>query len=480
MHYKKLRIAFLCAAIASSNLIPTCAVYATEVNQTEESSTELLVEESVSEEENVPETEKVPTLDKSEQKKETKEKSKKEKSDSKEKPNTKSNKTEKKMESESEEPIKEIDPIRDVLRSASDNMALISTNRAEYNMPQEMVHGVTDTAKEQIKALKKDQEKQEKEIQKKEKSIQKKQSVKKMVQDLSLKLISTPDSLGQDASIGTLRAIADAQKIPNTTYDKELQNILNNYDSETLKQWMEHYTLDYYVSVDSERQFVTGDTSDILPILTQVEKEIEADMSSVLNEIQKFKDKIQENQEEIEQCKIERIFNPNDVTIPSNLTIDEIHKMLEGTNLDQLSETFLECEKEYEINAVFLMSIAAHESYWGNSRRAREDHNYTGYGVFSDYAEGINADKGEDNIRHTAMKLRENYLNEDGKYYNGVRVCDVHKLYCATGGWSKSVCTHAYTLMERIITEPVYELPKEIQEEKAQDTTLQDISVTKK
>lgn len=430
MHYKKLRIVITCAILATANLNSVCGVYAAEkttqqeISQTKESE----ISETTTDGENTTEVTQ-----------------------------------------------KEIDPIRDVLSPSSDNMALISKNRTDYNMPEEIVHGITDTAKEKIEELKKDKKNTKKIIKEKNAKIEKYQSVKKSIEDLFLKLNSTPDSLGQDSSIGTLRTIADSQKIPNTNYDEDLENILNDYDFPELRKWTEDYTLDYYVSVSSEREFVTGDTSDILPILTRTEQNIDTEIVALSTEIQNLNSQITNDQSQIDQYKIERIFNPNDVTVLSNLTIDEIHAMLEGTNLDQLSETFLECEKEYNVNAIFLMSIAAHESNWGNSRRAREDHNYTGYGVFSDSAVGINADKGEDNIRHTAMKLRENYLNEDGKYYNGVRVCDVHKRYCATGGWSKGVCTHAYTLMERIISDPVYETPKDIEEKEKQKEDNNDI-----
>ncbi|MBD9250505.1 MAG: hypothetical protein EGS01_07675, partial [Cronobacter sakazakii] len=33
---------------------------------------------------------------------------------------------------------------------------------------------------------------------------------------------------------------------------------------------------------------------------------------------------------------------------------------------------------------VRVTAIAVHESAWGTSRRAQEDHNLTGYGVYSD------------------------------------------------------------------------------------------------
>ncbi|MFR7391797.1 MAG: glucosaminidase domain-containing protein [Anaerostipes hadrus] len=58
--------------------------------------------------------------------------------------------------------------------------------------------------------------------------------------------------------------------------------------------------------------------------------------------------------------------------------------MLEGTALYADAKAYVKAEEKYHVNAVFLMGIAAHESAWGTSRRAREDNNLTGYGVTSD------------------------------------------------------------------------------------------------
>ena len=98
----------------------------------------------------------------------------------------------------------------------------------------------------------------------------------------------------------------------------------------------------------------------------------------------------------------------------------------------------------------FLMGIAAHESAWGTSRRAREDNNLTGYGVTSDSAKGINKATKEEGLLTTAKTLHEKYLTAGGSYYAGTSAEDVNKHYCVGGEWAAAVVNDAYQLMNQL------------------------------
>ena len=98
----------------------------------------------------------------------------------------------------------------------------------------------------------------------------------------------------------------------------------------------------------------------------------------------------------------------------------------------------------------FLMGIAAHESAWGTSRRAREDNNLTGYGVTSDHAKGINKSTKEAGLLATAETLHEKYLTSGGSYYVGTSAAAVNKHYCVGGEWAAAVVKNAYLLMNRL------------------------------
>ena len=134
----------------------------------------------------------------------------------------------------------------------------------------------------------------------------------------------------------------------------------------------------------------------------------------------------------------------------SNITVDDAKKMLSGTQLYPEAEAFVKAERIHHVNAVFLMGIAAHESAWGTSRRAREDNNLTGYGVYSDSAKGINKPSKEEGLLATAETLHERYLTPGGSYYEGTSVADVNKHYCVGNEWAGAVVGYAYQLMNKL------------------------------
>ena len=148
-------------------------------------------------------------------------------------------------------------------------------------------------------------------------------------------------------------------------------------------------------------------------------------------EIQKLKKQIKEE-------KKTRFFDPKNVNSISNITVDDAKKMLSGTQLYPEAEAFV------------LMGIAAHESAWGTSRRAREDNNLTGYGVYSDSAKGINKPSKEEGLLATAETLHERYLTPGGSYYEGTSVADVNKHYCVGNEWAGAVVGYAYQLMNKL------------------------------
>ena len=158
--------------------------------------------------------------------------------------------------------------------------------------------------------------------------------------------------------------------------------------------------------------------------------------------VKDVKSKIQTAKNNIQLLKEEPwdiVFDPQDVTKLSNISTKEMKCALGGTELEKLAPIFVECEQEYGVNAIFLASIAALESNWGTSRRAVEDNNYTGFGVYSETAEGINAKTPSENIIMTAKKLSDDYLSEGGMYNHGVSVFGVNTKYCVGCTWGMKV-----------------------------------------
>lgn len=143
---------------------------------------------------------------------------------------------------------------------------------------------------------------------------------------------------------------------------------------------------------------------------------------------------------------------------PSGLSLEQFKKVLSGNEADKNSvfannaEYFYYAEKQYNINGIFLASVAIHESSWGTSKIACDKNNLFGYGAsdsspynnaksFSNYAEGI------DLVARVFVKY---YLNPagtsiyngetaNGKYYNGSTLSAVNKKYASDSNWANRV-----------------------------------------
>lgn len=226
----------------------------------------------------------------------------------------------------------------------------------------------------------------------------------------------------------------DLYKLADLFGDSNLRTIASEYvfginhpDFETLLDKNETIQLDQYLKNEK-----------ILPIKPMEEK------------IKEIKKQIKKIKQEIEKEQQTRYFNPNDVSAVSHITVDDAKHILEGTALYADAKAYVKAEEKYHVNAVFLMGIAAHESAWGTSRRAREDNNLTGYGVTSDHAKGINKSTKEAGLLATAETLHEKYLTPGGSYYAGTSAAAVNKHYCVGGEWAAAVVKNAYLLMNRL------------------------------
>ena len=226
----------------------------------------------------------------------------------------------------------------------------------------------------------------------------------------------------------------DLYELADLFGDENLRRIASEYvfginhpDFETLLDKNETIQLDQYLKNEQ-----------ILPI-----KPMEEKVQTIKKQIKKFK-------EEIKKEEQTRYFNPNDVSALSHITVADAKHMLEGTALYENAKSYVKAEEKYHVNAVFLMGIAAHESAWGTSRRAREDNNLTGYGVTSDHAKGINKSTKEAGLLATAETLHEKYLTPGGSYYVGTSAAAVNKHYCVGGEWAAAVVKNAYLLMNHL------------------------------
>ena len=134
----------------------------------------------------------------------------------------------------------------------------------------------------------------------------------------------------------------------------------------------------------------------------------------------------------VEKNRIQRILLKVNINMELNkvsgLTLNDYKKIFTGLPNDTNKifqdnyQVFYNMEKKYNINGLFLASMAIHESGWGTSQIANDKKNLFGYGSydntpyessfeFTDYSEGIET---------VAKSLVKYYLNPSGtKIYDG-------------------------------------------------------------
>lgn len=248
-----------------------------------------------------------------------------------------------------------------------------------------------------------------------------------------------------------------------TSSDQSLDN-LNDPADQTIKQLADNLndtgliqaSMNYHFGLQDQKNILimmdSQDSIDLQPIIEKKKESYQSSIQSIDQKIRDLKTSIQvaDHSMKLIGNKKSIVFDPMNLLKKSNLTKDKAKKILKGTALEDCSDYFIECEEKYGVNAIGVMAIAVHESAWGTSRRAQEDHNLTGYGVYSDSAKGINAPSKEENLLMTAKLLKESYLTRSGSHYKGTSLMAVNESYCTSGDWAINVTTHAYTLMDRL------------------------------
>lgn len=175
----------------------------------------------------------------------------------------------------------------------------------------------------------------------------------------------------------------------------------------------------------------------------------------------------------VEKNRIQRILLKVNIGMELNkssgLTLNDYKKIFTGLPNDTNGvfqnnyQVFYNIDKKYNINGIFLASMAIHESGWGTSQISQDKKNLFGYGSydntpyessfeFADYAEGIET---------VAKSLVKYYLNPSGTkiydgetaaswYYNGPTLAGVNTRYASDSDWHKKVFNYMELLYNRL------------------------------
>lgn len=179
--------------------------------------------------------------------------------------------------------------------------------------------------------------------------------------------------------------------------------------------------------------------------LLDIELDKNAQLSDTITELENEMDIFKQ---EHENCRKPVIYSGNNVLLPSNVDEADLYNGL-LYDLKDYAPYFVAAEKEYGINAIFLASVAALESGWCRTDVAVNNNNLFGYKNRNGDGFHVFSSK-EESIRVVSAHLKNNYLTEGGKYYNGLSVWDINTEYCEQSDWATKVNSVAKGIVSRI------------------------------
>lgn len=158
-------------------------------------------------------------------------------------------------------------------------------------------------------------------------------------------------------------------------------------------------------------------------------------------ELIKKNKKIMQLEEKIKNFEFKSVnFNPNDVTQLTDIKPRQLEILFKSNstykNLIGLEQAFVDAEKQYGVNAIFLLGIVSQESGFASSRRAVEENNLTGYAIYQNSSKKAFNSQYE-SVMATAKLLRDNYI--EGRNIKDIE--NINEIYCPNDNykWSNNI-----------------------------------------
>ena len=110
-------------------------------------------------------------------------------------------------------------------------------------------------------------------------------------------------------------------------------------------------------------------------------------------------------------------------------------------NLYKMIPTFLEIQKEYGINAQFMLAHAIWETGWGSSPISQYKNNFFGYQAYDSapFTCALYFPTGKEGLEYYADRIYYNYLKDGGQYNNGVSIAGMNVRYATDTNWGRSI-----------------------------------------
>lgn len=131
----------------------------------------------------------------------------------------------------------------------------------------------------------------------------------------------------------------------------------------------------------------------------------------------------------------------------SNIKEETLEKMFEGTQMKGLGKYFIQAEQETGINAIYLASLACHESAYNTSNFAKNRNNLFGW---QSYDSNLNATKKFETkgecILFVASRIKALYLNGEN-YCTDYTIQSISNRYAS----DKEHGNKVYKIMQKLV-----------------------------
>lgn len=140
-----------------------------------------------------------------------------------------------------------------------------------------------------------------------------------------------------------------------------------------------------------------------------------------------------------------------DLRIKSHLDENDYNMMLKNTNLEGIGSALVKAESQYSVNGLYLLGLCCLESAYGTSNFAINRNNLVGWNANDENPNNASYfNSFDDCILKVAQKLQENYLNENGCYFNGYSARAIDVKYCTDKNHADKIVNIVNKLMKEV------------------------------
>lgn len=166
-------------------------------------------------------------------------------------------------------------------------------------------------------------------------------------------------------------------------------------------------------------------------------------------------DKLEKDLDKALEVGCDNVDMDNDFYLLNNLdfTGKELDYGLADTGLSGLGKDFKAVSDKYGVNPLLLMAMAKHETGNGTSELFKDKNNLFGFNAIDHDPYNMASDfrKPKDSIDTVAKHLKEEYLDKNGTYFNGVSAEGIGSSYASDPDWSKKVNSMMIEIADKMI-----------------------------